>query len=127
MGTSTVFIVSKDAEVRDSIRELVESAGLQAEVFPTLQAFFRASVPGQGSCLVLDAHLGGLDDEESKARLAAACARMPGFLLTDRGDVAMAVRALKAGVVDVVQKPYKDSHLLKLIVGCLQPGPPASR
>lgn len=124
MGTSTAFVVSDDAEVRDSVKQLVESAGLQAEVFTTLKAFFDADVPERGGCLLLDACIGDLSDEASRASLAAVCARMPGILLTDRGDVATTVRALKAGIAEVVQKPYKDGHLLKLIEGALQPGQP---
>ena len=107
----TAFVVSADAAVRDSVRALVESADLQAETFPSLQAFLDVE-PGRTGCLVFDANVSDLSDPERQTTLAAVCSRMPGIFLTDRGDVPMAVRALKLGAVDVVQKPYRDENLL---------------
>jgi len=104
----TLFIVSADSAVRDSVRNLAESAGLQTETFTTLQMFLDAKSAKHRGCLVLDIYSGDLKDAESRARLAAACASLPAILVTDRGDVPTAVNAIKAGAVDVVQKPYGD-------------------
>lgn len=86
MKTPTAYVVSDDSAVRDSLKELVESAGLRAEAFPTFQAFFEAIVLESRSCLVIDAHIDDLRNRESRAKLAAACARMPGLLDPDGKD-----------------------------------------
>ena len=120
MTSPIVFVVSEDAVVCNSVKALVETAGLQAKTFPTLQALLEAEEPESRGCLVFYAQIGNLSDQEQQARLAAVCARRPGILITERGDVPMAVRALKAGVMDVVQKPYRDKNLLDHIEKALE-------
>lgn len=115
-----VFIVSEDAAVRQSVRALVESAGLQAATFPTLQALLDAEEPESRGCLVFYPRNNTLGDPAEQARLAAACAGRPGILIIDRGNVPMAVLGLKAGITDVVQKPYRDKDLLEHIVTVLE-------
>jgi len=110
-----VFVVSEDAAVRDSVKDLVESAGMQVETFSSLQAFLDAAPTGRQVCLILDTNGGLLRDPERWATLATACARTPTLLITDRGDVPVAVRAVRAGAVDVVEKPYRDQNLLDSI------------
>lgn len=112
MERPIVYIVSADAAVRDSARQLVEAAGLQAQTFATLQAFLEAVTQGYCGCLVLDVYQGDLSDPQQQAGLATACASMPGLLIVDRGDVPMAVQAVKAGAMEIVQKPYADESLL---------------
>ena len=120
MGSPIVFVVSADAAVSDSIKALVESAGLPAETFRSLQMFLDAVEPVRRGCLVLDAHIRDFRDPHWQVDLAAAYNRMPGLLITDRGDVPTAVRAVKAGAVDVVQKPYREQNLLDAIIAVLQ-------
>ena len=120
METPIVFVVSADVAVSDSIKALVESAGLSAETYRSLQMFLEAVAPDRRGCLVLDAHIQDFRDPQWQASLAAAYNRMPGLLITDRGDVPTAVRAVKAGAVDVVQKPYREQHLLDAILAVLQ-------
>jgi len=115
METPTVFVVSASAAVCDSVKELVASAGLRAETFSSLQRYLDVIAPERRGCLMFDAQVSDLDDQEREASLAASCAARPGVLITDRGDVPMAVRALKAGAMDVVQKPYRDENLLETI------------
>jgi len=110
-----VFIVSEDATVRQSVRKLVESAGLQAETFPTLQALLDTKEPSSRGCLVFYPRNITLGDPAQQAWLTAACARRPGILITDRGNVPVAVQGLKAGIRDVVQKPYRDKDLVNQI------------
>jgi FixJ family two-component response regulator len=110
-----VFIVSEDAPVRQSVKALVESAGLQVAVFPTLQALLDRQQPESRGCLVFYPRNDTLGDPAQQARLAAACAGRPGILILERGNVPMAVQALKAGITDVVQKPYWDKDLLEPI------------
>ena len=120
MGKSIVFVVSADAVVSDSIKALVESAGLQALTFRSLKIFLDALEPDRRGCLVVNAHIRDLRDPHWQVDLADAYKRLPGLLITDRGDVPMAVRAVKAGAVDVVQKPYWEQHLLDAIRAMLQ-------
>lgn len=121
MAGPTVFIISESAPVRDSVRELVESVGLEAEGFASLQTFLSAIDEGRAGCLVFNALPADLMDQERLAVLAVACVRMPAILITERGDVPAAVRAVKAGAVSVVEKPYRDEHLLDSIKKALQP------
>ena len=120
MEKPTVFVVSADAAVRDSVTDLVESAGLHAETFPSLRVFLDAVEPDRRGCLVFEAQIDDLNDPEQQARIVAACAILPGLLITDRGDVPSAARAIKSGAMDVVQKPYRDQHLLYSIEKALQ-------
>lgn len=115
MGKSTVYVVSSDVGAGDSIRELVLSAGLEAWILPSLRAFLEEMEPLHPACLVLDANIPDLQDMDRQARLTAAFAMVPGLLITDRGDVSMAVRAVQAGALDVVQKPYRTHNLLDAI------------
>jgi len=120
MGRPTVFVVSADAAVSDTVKDLVEAAGLRAEIFTALQAFLDAVGSEHRGCLVLDAQRRDLMDPARQVELAAAFALKPGLLITDRGDVPTAVHAVKAGALDVVQKPYRDQHLLNSIRNALQ-------
>ena len=120
MTGSIVFIVSEDAQVRQSIKTLVDSAGLQVVVFPTLQALLDADEPESCGCLVFYPRDDALGDPQQQSRLAAACASRPGILIIERGNVPTAVQALKAGITDVVQKPYRDKDLLERVVKTLE-------
>jgi len=110
-----IFVVTSDGAIADSVLELVESAGLEGEHLPSLQAFLGSVEPDRPGCLVLDASIACLEHQDRQARLAAAFTRMPGLLITDRGDVPMAVSAVKAGAIEVVQKPYSNHSLLDAI------------
>ncbi|RUQ37063.1 MAG: response regulator transcription factor [Candidatus Competibacteraceae bacterium] len=111
----TVFVVDDDRGVRNSIRELLISVGLAVETFESAQSFldiFDATRPG---CLVLDirmAHMSGLALE---AKLAEIGAEIPIVFISGHGDIAMAVQAIKRGVVDFVPKPYHAQQLLDAI------------
>lgn len=120
MDNPTVFIVSKSAPLSDSVRELVESAGLQADDFASLEAFLSAVDAGRPGCLVFNVEAGDVIDQEKLATMAVACARMPAILITSRGDVATAVCAVKAGAMMIVEKPYRGALLLDSINKALQ-------
>ena len=111
MKAHTVAVVSHDAAVRDSIRELVESAGLQAEILPSLRACLSAVGSGRRGCLVVD-HGGDLGSPERQSEFAQCCATVPVILIVERGDVRSVVHAMRAGARDVMQQPYRDSNLL---------------
>lgn len=115
MAGKTVYIVSGDPALRDSLAKLAASAGLRAEALPSLQAWLDAAGPEPQGWLVLDAGAGDLVEPGGLARFASVCARIAVLVLTERGDVPMAVRAIKHGAVDVLQKPFRHSDLLERI------------
>jgi FixJ family two-component response regulator len=111
---SIVFVVDDDVSVRESLELLIKSAGWQPRTFATAQDFLsypRAAVP---SCLVLDVTLPGLNGLELQQQLADR-SEMPIIFITGHGDVPMSVRAMKAGAVEFLTKPFKDDVLLTAI------------
>jgi two-component system response regulator DctR len=111
----TVFIVDDDDAVLDSIAELVMSVGLQAATFHSAQEFRDSFRPERPGCLVLDvrmAHKSGLLLQEE---LNAVGARIPIVFISGHGDIAVAIKAIKAGAIDFVQKPYHEQQLLDSI------------
>jgi len=119
MGEQTVFIVDDDAAVRDSIAELVESVGLQAEGYASALAFLEALEPERPGCLVLDVRMAEMSGLALQERLNELEIGIPVIVLTGHGDVPMAVQAMKAGAVDFIQKPYRDQTLLDSINAAL--------
>jgi two-component system response regulator DctR len=120
MEGQTVFIVDDNAAVRDSIQELVESIGLQAETYPSAKAFLDAFQPERSGCLVLDVRMAGMSGLVLQEKLKELGARIPVILLTGHADVPMAVRALKMGAMDFIQKPYREQLLLDSINHALE-------
>ena len=111
----TVFIVDDDDAVLDSIAELVMSVGLRTAIFRSAQEFRAAFNPEQPGCLVLDvrmAHTSGLALQEE---LNAIGARIPIVFISGHGDISVAIKTIKAGAVDFVQKPYHEQQLLDSI------------
>lgn len=111
----TVFIVDDDEAVRDSIAELVGSVGLQAECYGSAPAFIETFTPERPGCLVLDVRMAEMSGLDLQQELIERGNRIPVIFLTGHGDVPVAVRAMKAGAVDFLQKPYRDQALLDAI------------
>jgi FixJ family two-component response regulator len=110
-----VFVVDDDRSVRDSLRRLITSVGMTAEVFPTAQAFLstpRRDAPG---CLILDVRLPGLSGLDLQRELVDTNATLPIIFLTGHGDIPMSVRAMKAGAVEFLTKPFRAQDLLDAI------------
>src|SRR5882724_10738488 len=107
-----VFVVDDDPSVRRAIQRLVESIGLQVELFASAQEFLRSKRPDAPSCLVLDIRLPGLDFQR---QLAEANIHIPIIFITAHGDIPMTVRAMKAGAVEFLTKPFRDQDLLDAI------------
>src|SRR4051812_9777074 len=111
-ATPTVFVVDDDVSVRESLDLLIRSAGWHAETFASAQEFLarpRALAP---SCLVLDVSLPDLDGLEVQRRVAADWVGMPIMFITGHGNVPMTVRAMKAGAVEFLTKPFVSDALL---------------
>ena len=108
----TVFVVDDDQAVRDSLSMLVRSVGLEAETFPGAAAFLEAYDPDRSGCLVLDIRMPGMSGLDLQRRLNEANAILPILFITGHGDVPVAVRAMRAGAVDFLQKPFDQQELL---------------
>lgn len=114
-GGATVFVVDDDQAVRESLAMLVQSAGLAAETFESAQAFLDAYRPDRRGCLVTDVRMPGMSGLELQERLSRDDVRIPVIVLTGHSDVPAAVRALKGGAVDFVEKPFNPEALLELV------------
>lgn len=119
MQEQTIFVVDDDAAVRDSIRELVESVGLQAQGYDSALAFLDAFRPQLTGCLVLDVRMAEMSGLVLQERLNELGARIPVIVLTGHGDVPMAVQAMRNGAMDFIQKPYREQALLDSINAAL--------
>ena len=115
MTEPTVFIVDDDEAVRDSIQELVSSVGLNAEVYASAHQYLETFDPARPGCLVLDVRMARMSGRALQARLNEMHARIPIVFISGHGDIPMAVKAIKAGAVDFIQKPYHDQQLLDSI------------
>ena len=110
-----VFVVDDDQSVRDSLRRLITSLGMTVEVFPTAQAFLRTPRGEAPACLILDVRLPGLSGLDLQQELARADATLPIIFLTGHGDIPMSVRAMKAGAIEFLTKPFREQDLLDAI------------
>src|SRR3989440_13079390 len=112
---SPIFVVDDDESVREALGSLIRSAGLRVETFASAQEFLarpRAEVP---SCLVLDVRLPGLSGLDLQQRLAEGNIEIPIIFITGHGDVPTSVRAMKAGAVEFLTKPFLDRDLVEAI------------
>jgi FixJ family two-component response regulator len=114
-AVATVFVVDDDQAVANSLKALIESVHLRTAVFPTAQAFLERYDPREPGCLVLDLRMPGMSGLQLQETLAAQGIVIPIIFITGHGDVKMAVRALKAGAVDFLEKPFHDQDLLDRI------------
>jgi FixJ family two-component response regulator len=119
-STPVVFVVDDDVSVRESLDQLIQTAGWQAETYGSAQAFLaRARVPGP-SCLVLDVSLPDLTGLDLQQRIGAERSDLPIIFITGHGDIPMSVRAMKAGAVEFLTKPFDVETLLQTIAGAIE-------
>jgi RNA polymerase sigma factor (sigma-70 family) len=112
---SIVFVVDDDPSVRSSLRFLLSTVGLQVESFGSADSFLHRKPLDAPSCLVLDVRLPGLSGLDFQRELAARNIRIPIVFLTGHGDIPMSVRAMKAGAVEFLTKPFRDQDLLDAV------------
>ena len=110
-----VFVVDDDASVCDAVKSLLRSVGLKVEVFGSALEFLARKLPNAPSCLVLDVRLPGLGGLDFQAELTKADIRVPIVFITGHGDIPMSVRAMKAGAVEFLTKPFRDQELLEAV------------
>lgn len=111
----TVYVVDDDKLARESLEWLIESVGLPVKVYESGQKFLDDYRKGQAGCLVLDVRMPDINGMDLHTKLKQDGCTLPVIIMTGHADVAMAVRAMKAGVYDFIEKPYNDSLMLERI------------
>ena len=117
---SVVYVVDDDASVREAIESLIGSVGLRVQTFESAQEFLRSKRPDAPGCVVLDVRLPGLSGLDLQRELAAHGIDLPVIFITGHGDIPMSVRAMKAGALEFLTKPFRDQDLLDAIQQALQ-------
>jgi FixJ family two-component response regulator len=115
-----VLVVDDDAAVRESLGDLLSSVGISAMLFESTQELLDAGLPDRPACLVLDLRLPGASGLELQSRLAEMGIAIPIIFVTAHGDVLTSVRAMKAGAVDFLPKPFRQQELLDAVIKSLR-------
>jgi FixJ family two-component response regulator len=124
---SIVYVVDDEESVRESIQNLIRSVGLHVEAFASAQDFLRSKRPDVPGCLVLDIRLPGFSGLQLQRKLADADIRIPIVFMTGHGDIPMTVKAMKAGAVEFLTKPFRDQDLLDAIQQAIETDRSAQR
>ena len=114
-----VFVVDDDQAMRNSLKWLIESVGMKVETYSTADEFIRNYYPGRAGCLLLDVRMPGMSGLELQEHFIKHQINIPIIIITGHGDVPMAVRAMKSGAVDFIEKPFNDELLLESIRNAL--------
>jgi len=114
-GSSTVYVIDDDISIRESIEDMLESAGLRSECFETVETYLQAESSAGPSCLILDVSLPGISGMEFQKQLREAGRRIPIIFVTGYGDIPMSVKAMKLGAVEFLTKPFSDQDLLDAV------------
>jgi FixJ family two-component response regulator len=115
-----VFVVDDDASVREALKSLIRSVGLPVELFDSAQEFLQRKRPDGPSCLIVDVRLPGISGLDFQRKLSEANIPIPIIFITGHGDIPMSVRAMKAGAVEFLAKPFRDQDLLDAIQVALE-------
>jgi FixJ family two-component response regulator len=111
----TIFVVDDDASMREALKNLLRSVGLEVQTFSSAQEFLSSERSKAAGCLVLDVRLPGLSGLDLQRELAQANVQIPIVFITAHGDIQMSVRAMKAGAVEFLTKPFRDQDLLDAV------------
>src|SRR4030095_10351870 len=117
-----VFVIDDDSSIRDSLSDLIGSAGLNVQTFASAQEFLASSRRDAASCLVLDVNLPGLCGLDLQQELAELGVQTPIIFITGHGDIPMTVRAMKAGAMEFLTKPFRDEDLLNALEQAINRG-----
>jgi len=110
-----VFVVDDDSGLREALSSLFRSVGLQVKTYASATEFLQSKLPDRPSCMVLDVRLPGLSGLDFQAELVKANIRIPIVFMTGHGDIPMTVRAMKAGAVEFLPKPFRDQDMLDAV------------
>jgi FixJ family two-component response regulator len=114
-GVPLISIVDDDDSLRNSLDNLIRSVGFRAQGFPSAEAFLSSNQVHDTACLILDVRLPGMNGLELQRRIVAANWRIPIIFITSHADGDAQARALEAGAVDYLYKPFREEHLLNAI------------
>jgi FixJ family two-component response regulator len=112
---NTVLIIDDDASMRESLSDLFQSVGMNTVLFGSAAEFLQSKLPDVPSCLVLDIRLPGVSGLDFQTQLVGANIHIPVIMITGHGDIPMSVRAMKAGAVDFLTKPFRDQDMLDAV------------
>jgi FixJ family two-component response regulator len=118
-GDSAVVVIDDDDAVRAAVKGLLESVGLKVVLFQSAGEFLECTVPDTPCCMVLDVRMPKMSGLQLQEELARADVQIPIVFITGHGDIAMAVRAMKAGAIDFLTKPFNNQELLDAILAAL--------
>jgi FixJ family two-component response regulator len=119
-GERVVFVIDDDEAMRATLSSLFRSIGLRVELFGSAREFAQIKMPDVASCLVLDIRLPGVSGLDFQAELAEADIRIPIIFMTGHGDIPMSVKAMKAGAIDFLTKPFRDQDILDAVIRALE-------
>jgi FixJ family two-component response regulator len=115
-----VYVIDDDESVRVALTNLFQSVSMRAEVFGSALEFLQSSLPDVASCLVLDVRLPGLSGLDFQNELAKANLHIPIIFMTGHGDIPMTVRAMKAGAIDFLTKPFRQQEMLDAVAAAIE-------
>src|SRR3981189_2797770 len=115
-----VFVIDDDASLRNALTNLFRSVGLRAEVFGSAPELLQSKLPDVPSCLVLDIRLPGQSGLDFQTELANSNIHIPIIFMTGHGDIPMTVRAMKAGAIDFLTKPFRDQEMLDAVATAIE-------
>jgi FixJ family two-component response regulator len=118
-GDPVVYVIDDDAGVREALARLFRSVGLRAELFASANDLLQSTLPPVPSCLVVDVRLPGLSGFELHDELTSEGIRVPIIFITAHGDIPMSVRAMKAGAIDFIPKPFRDQDVLDAVTAAI--------
>lgn len=117
--TAVVHIIEDDASLREAIDSLLRSVGLTTQTYGSVQAFLATKHPDVPGCLLLDVRLPGMSGLDFQTHLSDHNVHLPAIMMTGHGDIPMTVRAMKAGAVDFLTKPFRDQDLLDAVAAAI--------
>ncbi len=120
LDSPMVYVVDDDEPVRISLNDLFRSFGLRVQAFPSPREFVSATMPDVPSCLVLDVRLRGQSGLAFQSEIAKSGRQIPIVFITAHGDINMSVRAMKAGAMDFLVKPFRDQEMLEAVAHALE-------
>jgi FixJ family two-component response regulator len=115
-----VFVIDDDVAMRATLSSLFRSVGLRVELFGSAREFAQIKMPDVASCLVLDIRLPGVSGLDFQTELAEADIRIPIIFMTGHGDIPMSVKAMKAGAIDFLTKPFRDQDILDAVTRAIE-------
>ncbi len=117
--SATIHVIDDDAPLRAALDSLFRSTGLTTRLYPSAVEFLAAPAPEGPGCIVVDVRMPGLSGLDFQQKLAEAGVALPLIMMTGHGDIPMSVRAMKAGAVDFLPKPFRDQEMLDAVAAAL--------